>query len=205
MEDPSVPKEPSLHKEESPTDYPLKDHPEAPLGAEDSSVIPPADQTLHVPPDNPFSRSWSGQTADTSDTNKRRPRWLIRISERSHSVDLEELYKLDPRPYRYVLRRAQPLFPRPRFYSRYPNTSSISLAYVEYILHHLVTQCNRELDEENLEHERKESEASRRLDALVDSEGKPWKVIAVDPITSPFDSGEDKIPREDTPCPHLSP
>ena len=101
-EDLSVLKEPPLHKEESPADYPLKNHPEAPLGAENGLVIPPANQTHHVPPDNPFSRFWSGQTANTSDTNKRRPRWLIRKPERSQSVDLEELDKQDPRPYRYV-------------------------------------------------------------------------------------------------------
>ena len=73
-ENPSVPKEPSLHKEESPADYPFKDHPEAPLGAEDGSVIPPVNRTQCVPPDNPFSNYWSGQTANTCDTNKRRPR-----------------------------------------------------------------------------------------------------------------------------------
>ena len=61
------------------------------------------------------------------------------------------------------------------------------------------------LDEENLECERKESEARRQLEALVDSEGKPHRVIAVDPIISPFDSGEDKFPREDAPHPCWSP
>ena len=76
---------------------------------------------------------------------------------------------------------------------------------MEYILHHLVRQCNRELDEENLECERKESEARRRLDTLVNSEGKPHGVIPVDPIISPFDSEEEKVPREDTPHPHWSP
>ena len=39
-ENPSVPKESTLHKEESPSEYPFEDHPEAPLGAEDGSVIP---------------------------------------------------------------------------------------------------------------------------------------------------------------------
>ena len=95
LEDPSVPKEPTFHKEESPTDYPFKDHPEAPLGAEDGLVILPVNRTQCVPPDNHFSRFWSGQTADTSDTNKRRPRWLIRKPQ-SHSVDLEELDKQGP-------------------------------------------------------------------------------------------------------------
>ena len=34
---------------------------------------------------------------------------------------------------------------------------------------------------------------------------KPCWVIPVDPIISPFDSGGDKVPREDTPIPHWSP
>ena len=96
---------PFHYREDSPADYPPKDQPEAPLGSEDSSVIPPVDRT-HVPPDDPFSRFWSDQTADTSDKQKRRHRWLIRKPERRHSVDLEKLDKQDPRPYRYVLRRA---------------------------------------------------------------------------------------------------
>ena len=54
LEDPSVLKEPTLHKEESPSEYPFEDHPEAPLGAEDGSVIPPVDRTQHVPPDGPI-------------------------------------------------------------------------------------------------------------------------------------------------------
>ena len=97
---------PSHHREDSPTNYPPKDHPEAPLGTEGGSVVPPADKTQCVPPDDPFSTFWSGHTADTSDKNKRRLRWLTRKPERRHSVDLGELDKQDPRPYRYVLRRA---------------------------------------------------------------------------------------------------
>ena len=40
---------PFHHREDSPTDYPPKDQPEAPLGAEDGSVIPPVDRTQCVP------------------------------------------------------------------------------------------------------------------------------------------------------------
>ena len=105
LEDPSIPKEPSPHREDSPTNYPPKDHPEAPL-AEDGSLVPSVNKTPHIPQDDSFSRFWSGQTVDTSDTNKRRPRWLTRKPERRHLVDLEELDKQDPRPHRYVLRRA---------------------------------------------------------------------------------------------------
>ena len=97
------------HREDSPTNYPPKDQPEAPLGSEYGSVISCVDRTQCVPPDDPFSRFWSGQTADTLDKNKRRHRWLIRKPERRHSVDLDELDKQDPRPY--VLRRAGSLLP----------------------------------------------------------------------------------------------
>ena len=71
--DPSILKEPFLHREDSPANYPPKDHPEAPLGTEEGSVVPPADKTPCIPLDDPFSRFWSGQTADIYDTNKRRP------------------------------------------------------------------------------------------------------------------------------------
>ena len=37
----SIPREPSPHKEESPTNCPLKDYPETPFGAEGGSVVPP--------------------------------------------------------------------------------------------------------------------------------------------------------------------
>ena len=89
----SVPKEPILHKGESPSEYPFEGHPEAPLSAEDGSVVPFTDKTQQVPPDDPFSRFCSGYTADTSDKNKGRLRWLTRKPERRHSVDLEELDK----------------------------------------------------------------------------------------------------------------
>ena len=81
---------PFHHREDSSADYPPKDQPEAPLSFEDSSVIPPVDRIQCVPPEDPFSRFWSGQTANTSDKNKRRHRWLIRKPERRHSVDLED-------------------------------------------------------------------------------------------------------------------
>ena len=47
--EPSVPKEPTLHKEESPSEYPFNDHPEVPLGAENGLVIPPVYRTYWAP------------------------------------------------------------------------------------------------------------------------------------------------------------
>ena len=58
-------------REDSPADYPPKDQPEAPLDSEGGSVVPPATKSQSVPPDDPFLRFWSGQTADTQDKNKK--------------------------------------------------------------------------------------------------------------------------------------
>ena len=96
---PSVPKEPTLHKEESPSEYPFEEHPETPLGTEDELIVPPTNMTQCVLPDDPFSRFCLGHTVDTSDKNQRSPRWWIRKPERRHSVDLEELDKQYPRPH----------------------------------------------------------------------------------------------------------
>ena len=82
---------PSHSGEDSPTNYPLEDHPEAPITPEDGSVVPYTYKSQSVPPDDPFSRFWSGQTADISDKNKKRQRWLFRKPERRHSVELEAL------------------------------------------------------------------------------------------------------------------
>ena len=59
-------------------------------------------------------------------------------------MDLEELDKQDSRPYRYVLREARTLLPRPKFYSNYPDAKSVSIEYVEFILQHIVWQRLRE-------------------------------------------------------------
>ena len=152
---------PFHHREDSPANYPPKDQPEAPLDSEDGSVVPPANKSQSVPPDDPFFRFWSGQTADTSDKNKKQHRWLDRKPERRHSVELEALDKQDHRPYRYVLSRARPLLPRPKFYSKYPDAKSVSIEYVGFILQHIVQQWLREQDEENLEREKKESEVRK--------------------------------------------
>ena len=135
---------PSQHREDSPANSPPKDQPEAPLCSEDGSVISPADSTQCVPSDDPFSRFWSGQTTDMSDKSKRRPRQLIKKPERRHLVDLEELDKQDPRPYRYVLRGARSLLSRPKFHSKYPDEKGVLFEYVGFILRHIVQQWQRE-------------------------------------------------------------
>ena len=66
---------PSHSGEDSPTNYSTDDHPEVSISSEDSSVVPPP-INQSVPQDDPFSRFWSGQTADISDKDKKRHRWL---------------------------------------------------------------------------------------------------------------------------------
>ena len=114
--------------EDSPTDYPPKDQPDAPLGAEDGSVIPPVNRTQCVPPVDPFSRFWSGQTADMSDKTKWRQRWLIRKPECRHSIEIADLERQVFKPH------------RPKFYSRCPDTKGVSFEYVGFILQQIVQQ-----------------------------------------------------------------
>ena len=52
---------------------------------------------------------------------------------------------------------------------------------------------------------KRESEVRRQSELPADLTNKPHRVIPVDPIISPFYSGEDKVPREDTPIPYWSP
>ena len=130
---------------------------------------------------------------------------MDRKPERRHSVELEALDRQDRQPYRYVLSRARPLLSRPKFYSKYPDAKGISIEYVGFVLQHKVRQWLTEQDEENLECEKRESEARRRSELPSDLTDRPHRVISVDPEISPFDSGEDKVPREDTPVPYWSP
>ena len=96
---------PSPQRKDSPSGYPPQDHPEVPLDSEEGLDVPPSKISQCVPSDDPFSRFWSGQTADISGKNKKRHRWLDRKPERRHSVELEALDEHDHRPNRYVLRR----------------------------------------------------------------------------------------------------
>ena len=123
---------------------------------------------------------------------------MDRKPERRHSFELEALDKQDHEPYRYVLRRARPLLPRPKFYSKCPDVEGVSLEHVGFILQHIVQQRLREQEEENLEHEKKESETRRQSELPTDLTRKSRRVIPVDLIISPFDSGEDKdlVPRD---------
>ena len=140
---------------DSPSEYPPQGQPEIPFDSEEGLEIPSSKESQKVPIDDPFSRLWSGGTADTSDKDKRRYGWLSRKPERRHSVELEALDEQDQRPYKYVLKRERDLFPRPRFYSKCPDASSISPRYAEFILRHIVQQRHQELEQEKVERERR--------------------------------------------------
>ena len=104
-----------------------------------------------------------------------------------------------------MLKRKRDLFPRPRFYSKCPDASSISPKYAEFILRHIVQQRHQELEQEKLEREQRESDRRRQSELPTDSPGKPKRLIPVVPIISPFDSGEDKVPGEETYVPYRPP
>ena len=190
---------------DSPSEYPPQDQPEIPLDSEEGLEVPSSKESQKVPTDDPFSRFWSGETADTSDKHKKRYRWLRRKPKRRHSVKLEALDEQYQRPYKYVLKRERDLFPRPRFYSKCPDARGISPAHVEFILRHIVQQIHQELEEGKAKREKRESERRRQSELPTDIPGKPKRLIPVDPIISPFDSGEDKVSGEQTYIPHKPP
>ena len=86
---------PLPQREDCPSEYPLQDQPEIPLDSGEGLEIPSSKKSQKVPSDDPFSRFWSGETADTSDKDKKRHRWLNRKPERRHSVELEALDEQD--------------------------------------------------------------------------------------------------------------
>ena len=200
-ENKSPPQEPSVEEPtsgslEKDKKHPPKDHPETHIDPEGHPAKPPSKRSQKDPVVDPFSRFWSGETADVTDKKKKRHRWLTRKPKRRHSDGLGILDGQNERPYKYVLEGERDLLPRPRFYSKCPETSSISLEYVEFILRHLVQQRNQELEQEKLEKEKEESERRRQSELPIDIRDKPKRLIPVDPKISPFDSGEDKVPGE---------
>ena len=174
------PTEKSKQIVDSPSEYPPQDQPETPIDSEEGLEEPSFKRSQKVPIDNPFSRFWSGETADASDKDKKTHRWLTRKPKRRHSVELETLDEQDKRPYKYVLKRERDLLPRPRFYSRCPDASSISPGYTEFILRHIVQQRHQELEQDKVEREKKESERRRQSELPTDIIDKPKRLIPVD-------------------------
>ena len=69
-------------------------------------------------------------------------------------------------------------------------------------MRHIVQQRHQELEQEKVEREKRESERRRQSELPTDITDKPKRLIPVDPIISPFDSGEDKVPGEGTYVPY---
>ena len=103
------------------------------------------------------------------------------------------------------MKRERDLLPRPRFYSKCPLARGISPEHAEFILRHIVQQRHQELEQEKLEREKRESERRRQLELPMDITGKPKRLIPVEPVIFPFDSGEDKVPGEETYVPYRPP
>ena len=175
---------------------PPQDQPEIPIDPGEHSAKPPSKRFQKNPVADPFSRFWSEETADVTDKDKKRHRWLTRKPKRRHSDGLGIIDGQNGRSYKYVLEGERDLLPRPRFYSRCLDANNVSLEYVKFILRYLVQQRNQELEQEKLEKEKKESERRRQSELPIDIRDKPKRLIPVDPIISPFDSGEDKVPGE---------
>ena len=200
--DTTPPTEKSKQVEDSPSEYSPQDQPETPIDSEKGLEEPSSKRSQKVPTDDPFSRFWSGETADVTDKDKKRHRWLIRKPRRRHSDGLGILDGQNERPYKYVLEGERDLLPRPRFYSRCPDASNISPRYAEFILRHIVQQRHQELEQEKVKREKRESERRRQSELPADIADKPKRLIPVDPKISPFDSGEDKVPGEGTYVPY---
>ena len=190
---------------DTPSEYPPQDQPETPIDPGEHLEKSPSKRSQKDPIADPFSRFWSGETANVTDKDRKRHNWLTRKPKRRHSDGLGILDGQNERPYKYVLEGETDLLPRPRFYSRCPDASSISLEYVGFILRYLVQQRHQELEQEKLEKEKEESERRRQSELPIDIRDKSKRLISVDPIISPFDSGEDKVPGEGTyrPTDHL--
>ena len=54
-----------------------------------------------------------------------------------------------------MLKRERVLLPRPRFYSKCPDAKGISPEHAEFILRHIVQQIHQELQQEELEREKR--------------------------------------------------
>ena len=180
------------------SEYPPQGQPETSIDPGEHPAKPPSKRYQKDPVADPFSRFWSGETADVTDKDRKRHSWLTRKPKRRHSDGLGILDGQNERPCKYVLEGERDLLPRPIFYSRCPDASSVSLEYVGFILRYLVQQRNQELEQGKLEKEKKESERRRQAELPTDIRDKPKRLIPVDPIISPFDSGEDKVPGEGT-------
>ena len=124
------------------------------------------------------------------------------VDKKAKKRNSVELDGQDKRLYKYVLEGERDLLPRPGFYSICQDASSISAEYAEFILRHIVQQRHQELEQEKVEREKRESKRRRQSELPTGITDKPKKLLPVDPIISPFDSGEDKVPGGGTYIPY---
>ena len=177
--------------------HPPKDHLETHIDPEGHPAKPPSKRSQKDPVVDPFYRFWSGETANATDKDKKRHRWLTRKPKRRHSDGFGILDGQNERPYKYVLEGDRPVFHRQRFYSSHQEARDISFQQATYILRYIVQQRLQEKQLEELEKERRESEKRRRIEVPHDNINRPRRLIPVEPILSPFEIEGRKIPGED--------
>ena len=97
------PSEKSKQSVDCPSEYPPQDLSETPIDPGEHLEKPPSKRSQKDPIADPFFRFWSGETADVTDKDKKRHRWLTRKPKRRYSDGLETLDGQDKRPYKYVL------------------------------------------------------------------------------------------------------
>ena len=83
--------EKSKHSVDTPSEYPPQDQSDTPIDPGEHLEKPPSKKSQKDPIADPFSRFWSGETADVTDKDKKRYRWLTRKPKRRHSDGLETL------------------------------------------------------------------------------------------------------------------
>ena len=189
------------------TEYPPKDTKDSP---------PPTQSKLkkvsegHLPKTtkdtsirDPFSSFWLGKLGDVSEQSGRRHRWLIKKPKRRHSVELELLDEKDPRPYKYVQKGDRPLFPRQRFYSSHLDERDITFQQANFTLRYIVQQRLQEIQQEELEKEKRESKERRQVEIPHDIINRPRRLIPVESVLSPFEIEGRRVLEEDPLIPQL--
>ena len=100
------------------------------------------------------------------------------------------------------LEQDRPLVPRPRYYSNQLDARNFTPEQTYYTLRYLVQQRLQERQQEELEKEKRKSEKRRQAEIPHDISDKPRRLIPVEPVISPFDCEEKKVPGDDLHIPH---
>ena len=97
----------------------------------------------------------------------------------------------------------RPLFPRQRFYSSHLDARDITFQQANFTLRYIVQQRLQEIQQEELEKEKRESKGSRQVEVPHDIINRPRRLIPVEPILSPFEIEGRRVPEEDPLIPQL--